>query len=134
VILSIAAVPDATAQARGHAALSAASTPLGRIVVDSRGRTVYEFTADSKGHSACAAACLAYWPIVAAPATMPSSLPGISGRLASITRANGARQLTLGGMPMYTFSGDAKPGQVNGQGSTGSGAKWWVVSPSGRRY
>ncbi|MDO8732625.1 MAG: hypothetical protein Q7L55_08660 [Actinomycetota bacterium] len=123
----------AGAQVRSRAVLSTASTSLGTIVVDSTGRTVYEFAADSKGHSTCAGGCLTYWPLVTAPSAMPASVPGISGKVGFIKRSDGKRQLTLNGMPLYRFTGDSKAGQTNGQGSTGSGAKWWVVSSSGKQ-
>jgi len=34
------------------------------------------------------------------------------------------------GHPLYYFSGDSGPGQVNGQGSDGFGAQWWLVDPA----
>ena len=38
-------------------------------------------------------------------------------------------QLKMGKWPLYTFSGDAAPGDVNGQGSGGS---WFVVGQDGK--
>jgi predicted lipoprotein with Yx(FWY)xxD motif len=49
-----------------------------------------------------------------APATLPASEPGVTGKLGSTTRSDGARQLTVAGHPVYTFTGDSAPGQTNG--------------------
>jgi hypothetical protein len=51
--------------------------------------------------------------------------------LSTITRSGGAKQVVYDGHPLYYFSGDSGPGQVNGQGSDGFGAKWWLVDPAG---
>ena len=126
------AIAGATAASASTAVLRTASSPLGTIVVNSSGHAVYEFAADSKGHSTCSGECLTYWPPVAAPSTIPASIPGVTGKVGFIKRTDGKRQLTLNGMPLYTFTGDTKAGQTNGQGSSGSGAKWWVVSPAGK--
>jgi predicted lipoprotein with Yx(FWY)xxD motif len=107
------------------------STTLGTVVVDAQGKTVYLFAIDSPGHSACTGACLQYWPLVAAPATLPTSLPGITGTLGVLDRPDGAKQLTLGGWPLYTYAGDSAPGSTAGEGLNLSGGLWWAVSPSG---
>ena len=116
---------------RKPAPLATASTALGSIVVDAKGRTVYEFAADSKGHSACTGACLKAWPAVKAPAKLPTSVPGISGKVGVLKRPDGIRQLTLNGFPLYTFAGDSAAGTTAGQGVNASGGKWWVISPAG---
>ena len=51
--------------------------------------------------------------------------------LGTTKRSDGRLQVTYKHHPLYTYVGDTKAGQVNGQGSTGSGAKWWVVSAAG---
>jgi predicted lipoprotein with Yx(FWY)xxD motif len=119
-------VPPATGDA-----VSAQSTSLGTILVDGRGRTVYEFANDKTNASTCTGACAADWPAVRAPATLPASLPGVTGALGMTTRTDGDHQLTVAGHPVYTFSGDSAPGQTNGQGINLNGGLWTVVSPSG---
>lgn len=55
----------------------------------------------------------------------------MTGTLGSITRTDGTRQLTIDGLPLYTYAGDSKPGSTAGQGVNGSGGLWWAVSPAG---
>jgi len=121
-----APVPQATG-----AAVSAQPTTLGTILVDGQGRTVYVFANDKNSMSTCADACAANWPFVPAPASLPKSLPGVTGTVGTTTRADGNRQLTITGHPVYTFVGDSTPGQTNGQGVNLNGGVWTVVSPAG---
>jgi len=120
---SDAATPDGV--------LSTAGSDLGEIVVDAEGRTVYVFdryTAGS-GSSACEGTCLDNWPAVTADDGSPD-VSGVSGEVGTIERDDGTRQVTLDGMPLYTYAGDADPGDVTGQGVQGV---WWVVSPDGAK-
>ena len=114
------------------AVLAVATTSLGPVLVDGRGRTVYLLTADKPGHSSCSATCLSYWPAVTAPASVPASLAGITAKVASTASMAGGRLLTAGGWPLYTFVKDTKPGDVTGQGVTAFGGTWYAVSPSGQ--
>jgi hypothetical protein len=68
---------------------------------------------------------------VAAPDTLPTSLPGVPAELGSTKRDDGTQQLTVAGHPVYTFEGDSKPGQTNGNGITLNGGLWTAVSPNG---
>jgi predicted lipoprotein with Yx(FWY)xxD motif len=111
--------------------IGTAKTDLGTILVDSAGKTIYMFEADSNGKSACTGPCLSSWPIVKAPATVPSTVSGVSAKLGTLERPDGARQLTVDGRPVYTYAGDSKAGDTSGQGSNGFGALWWVLSPDG---
>jgi predicted lipoprotein with Yx(FWY)xxD motif len=113
------------------AVVATAATGLGTIVVDGRGRTVYEFANDTGSRSTCDGECASDWPPVPAPATLPANLPGVSGRLGSTMRADGGRQLTVAGHPVYTFSGDSASGQTHGNGITLNGGRWTAVTPAG---
>ena len=62
VALSLAVVSSGLAASSSPATVATASSGLGRIVVDGRGRTLYLFEKDTRGHSACSGACAAYWP------------------------------------------------------------------------
>lgn len=105
---------------------------LGRVLVDSRGRTVYLFRKDSGGTSSCAAACAAAWPPVRAQG-MPVPGRGLSAaKLTTTSRSDGAPQVLYNGHPLYRYVGDAKPGDTNGQGVTAFGARWFAVSGAGK--
>jgi predicted lipoprotein with Yx(FWY)xxD motif len=111
--------------------VATASTGLGTILVNGTGRTVYEFGKDTGSRSTCDSGCAFVWPPVAAPATLPASLPGVSGQLGSTTRTDGSKQLTIAGHPVYTYSGDNAAGDTTGQGIQLNGGVWNVVSPAG---
>jgi len=106
---------------------------LGRIVVDGRGHTLYLFEKDRRGASACSGACLVYWPPLltsGAPTATKGARPSLLG---SIRRADGTRQVTYAGHPLYLFSGDTRRGQTNGEGLKDFGAGWYVLMPSGKK-
>jgi predicted lipoprotein with Yx(FWY)xxD motif len=131
---SRASAPEASGSsqpATSGALLSTASTGIGTVLVDGDARTVYEFANDRGGRSTCTGSCTTDWPPVGAPAALPSSLPGVPGRLGTTTRDDGSAQLTVAGHPVYTFAGDSAPGQTNGQGITLNGGLWTAVSPAG---
>jgi predicted lipoprotein with Yx(FWY)xxD motif len=105
---------------------------LGKVLVDSRGRTVYLFRKDSRGKSSCVAACAAAWPPVRAQG-MPLAGTGLSpAKLTTTARSDGAPQVLYNGHPLYRYAGDAKPGDTNGQRLTAFGAAWFAVSGAGQ--
>jgi predicted lipoprotein with Yx(FWY)xxD motif len=112
-----------TTSARG---LHVASTSLGRVVVDGDGRTVYLLTADSPGHATCDAGCQHYWP----PVPSGHGVGGIA-KVASTALPGGGSTETVGGQPVYTYSGDQAAGDVSGEGVNEFGGTWYAVSPSG---
>lgn len=105
----------------------------GRILVDSRGRTLYLFARDKNGRSACYGSCAAYWPPLIA-AGKPRAGAGVTATLLGTTRrSDGRLQVTYRHHPLYTYVGDASKGQTSGQGLDTSGGLWWVVSPAGNK-
>jgi hypothetical protein len=52
----------------------------------------------------------------------------IKGTFGTIKRPDGSTQLTINGMPLYTYSGDSASGQATGQGIQGV---WFAVAASG---
>lgn len=104
---------------------------LGEIVVDKDGMTVYRFLKDEAWPdpvSACTGDCLDKWPVVAPVETDDTEDVEKEG-LMSFTRPDGAAQQTLDCWPLYTFTGDAEPGDVTGQGVGGT---WYAVAPDGK--
>jgi predicted lipoprotein with Yx(FWY)xxD motif len=122
---------SAPASAAAGAVVGPSSTSLGTILVNAEGRTVYDFANDTGGMSTCNGGCAQTWLPVAAPDSLPASLPGVPAALGSTMRSDGSKQLTVAGHPVYTFDGDSAPGQTNGEGLTLNGGLWTVVSPEG---
>jgi predicted lipoprotein with Yx(FWY)xxD motif len=112
--------------------LATVTTSLGTILTDKAGMTLYGFAADSKGQSNCDAQCAMYWPPVPAGSALPGDPSGATAKVGSITRADGTKQLTIDGWPMYTYVGDGGKGDTTGQGIDTSGGLWWVVGTNGQ--
>ncbi len=107
--------------------LIAHSAGLGQYLTDSSGKTLYTFAKDTNGTSACTGACLIKWPAFNAnPVSAPSVLS--PAEFTAVTRADGTNQTAYMGRPLYYFAGDAKPGDVNGEGFN---SLWYVANVSG---
>ncbi|MFJ1790981.1 COG4315 family predicted lipoprotein [Kitasatospora griseola] len=112
------------------ATVKTADTPLGPILVDGSGRTLYLFKADTGTISTCNGTCTQNWPPQTTTGTPQSS--GVTASLVgTTTRSDNSTQVTYNGHPLYHFFKDTKPGETNGQGVNAFGASWYVVSPSG---
>ena len=110
-----------------------ATTPLGKIVVDSRGHSLYLFEADRKGKSACYGACAKAWPPVIVIGK-PKAGPGARAALLGVVkRKDGKAQVTYRGHPLYRFFKDTGRGQVKGQGLDFFGGEWYVLTPAGAK-
>lgn len=131
---SAAASQPATAPAStGAAIVRTASSPLGTHLVDARGDTLYLFEKDRGTASACTGACAAAWPPAVTAGAPRSAGAAKAGDLGTAARADGQLQVTYAGHPLYTFSGDTRPGQAAGQASDAFGAEWYVLAPSGTK-
>jgi len=113
------------------AVLATADSNFGRIVVDGQGMTAYVFDKDTagSGKSACSGQCLDIWPAITADSDQPT-VDGVDGEVGTITRDDGTKQVTLDGLPLYTYAPDEHAGDVKGQGVQGI---WWVVAPDGAK-
>jgi predicted lipoprotein with Yx(FWY)xxD motif len=123
--------------ARVHTSAPAAApvkTKAAHILATSKGRTLYVFAADSKDKSACYGECAKFWPprLVTTGTTPPAKVKGVPGTFGVFTRTDGTQQLTYDGAPLYTFAGDKKAGDMNGQGLLASGGFWWAVVAGGK--
>jgi predicted lipoprotein with Yx(FWY)xxD motif len=115
------------------ATVGVTNTSLGNTLVDAQGRTLYLFQKDSGTTSSCTGACATAWPPLSAPAA-PTSGSGADASLVGTTkRPDGTSQVTYNGHPVYTFSGDQKAGDTNGQGVTAFGGSWFALTPSGNQ-
>jgi predicted lipoprotein with Yx(FWY)xxD motif len=130
--VGVSAAVGATHAAARAATVKTGNSPLGRIIVDSRGRTLYLFQKDSRRRSACAGACATYWPPLLTHGK-PTAGAGLTRALLGvIRRSDGTRQVTYAGHPLYRFALDTKPGQTNGEGSQDFGGAWDALSASGK--
>ena len=115
----------------GGVKVSIAKSPLGRILVDSKGITLYDFVKDKGTMSACYGACAALWPPLVTKGK-PIAGPGVRASLLGTTkRKDGKLQVTYKGHPLYTYVTDKKPGQTTGEGSKLFGAGWYALTPTG---
>jgi predicted lipoprotein with Yx(FWY)xxD motif len=100
---------------------------IGSYLVDGKGMTLYLFKKDTPGTSACGAAngCLEKWPVYFAETIEPAAGVDTAG-IGVITRADGMKQNTYKGAPLYYFFKDKAPGDTLGQGVNNV---WYVVAP-----
>lgn len=125
--------PAAGSSSSSAALMVTSSQSLGQIVTTGAGNTVYRYDADTSNPSKsnCTGGCATAWPPVLAGGSGAPTVSGISaGTVGEVTRADGSKQVTLDGWPLYTFAGDSGPGSVAGQGS---GGNWWAVTPTGAK-
>ena len=102
--------------------------PLGPHLVDSDGMTLYLFNQDDRDAPACAGPCADKWPPLISTSALMAGEGLNADRLAIIRRADGSRQVTYNGKPLYYFADDQDPGDTMGQDSVD---KWFVFSPDG---
>nr|WP_285550529.1 hypothetical protein [Actinoplanes regularis] len=105
---------------------------MGKVVEDQDGFVLYRFDNDSDdpAKSNCNGDCAKVWPPSLTNDGKPT-LKGVDSKLVgTVTRADGTKQLTLKGWPLYRYIGDKKPGEWKGQNVSG---KWFVITPTGAK-
>ena len=104
----------------GGVTVGTATTGLGVVLTGANGLTLYTHAGDTATTSTCTGSCLAAWPpLTVATAQQAAAAPGVNGQLATFVRPEGSIQVTYDGQPLYYWQGDAKPGDVAGQGKAG---------------
>jgi predicted lipoprotein with Yx(FWY)xxD motif len=124
---SSAAPASSAPAAAGSSALKTAKIGGATVLTNAKGFTLYWFVPDTATTSKCNGSCAAFWPPVKGPATAGA---GVTGKLATITRADGSAQATYNGHPLYTYVGDHAPGQATGDGLNVNGGVWHEVTVS----
>jgi predicted lipoprotein with Yx(FWY)xxD motif len=118
--------------ANGHpATVGVVDGRLGKILVDSRGHTLYLFGKDSGTKSACFGGCASTWPPLRAGGKPTVGSGADSARVGTTRRSDGKPQVTYNGHPLYLYQGDEKSDVTNGQGLTAFGGAWYALSPAG---
>lgn len=114
------------------AVVSAATVPeLGKVIVDSKGFTLYDFHKDEGGAPACYGACAKVWPPLLSEGKPQVGEGAIAAKLGTTERKDGTLQVTYAGWPLYTYAADAKPGDAKGNDIDSFGAEWYALLPSG---
>ncbi|HEX3239042.1 MAG TPA: hypothetical protein VHR18_02770 [Solirubrobacterales bacterium] len=116
----------------GATFVSVAAVPgLGRVLVDSRGLTLYDFHQDQGTESACYGGCTKVWPPLLTEGEPHASNGAIPGQLGTTDRKDGTTQVTYAGHPLYTYAEDKSPGDANGNDIDSFGGEWHALTPSG---
>jgi predicted lipoprotein with Yx(FWY)xxD motif len=130
--------PSTTAQAAGEPTSSSLGiqpgdvvlivqkSALGYVLAEANGQVVYTYGKDTKGSApTCTGSCATAWPPVTGK-PLTSGANNLSGTLGTVSDANGAKQVTYNGLPLYEFKG-AKPLSTAGNGV---GGEWHVIKLS----
>ncbi len=134
-IVAIGWTGPASSKAAARHALKAATVQtktlkkLGTILVNSKGKTLYMFVPDHQKKVTCKGSCAVAWP----PLKLKKGVKPTAGG-AAMKKFLGldGRVVTYNRWPLYTYIGDSKPGQANGQAQDLNGGLWYVLSPEGK--
>jgi predicted lipoprotein with Yx(FWY)xxD motif len=107
----------------------------GEVLVDEQGAALYTNDRDTASKIACTGECTSIWVPVSAQNGAPTSDDSsVEGKLETIDRPDGTRQVTFDGKPLYSFVEDG-PGAVTGDGLAdsfgGTEFVWTVARTSG---
>ncbi len=109
-------VASGFARAQSTDTILAKTQPDGSsILTDGQGMTLYYFTADTNGKSACNGQCIDAWPVFYAD-TITVSSPLKAEDFGTVARDDGSKQTTYHGWPMYYWFKDKSPGDMTGEG------------------
>ena len=122
--------PPKTANGQS-ATVGVANENVGKILVDSKGRTLYLFERDSGTKSTCTGACTVEWPPLRATGKPTVGGGANASVVTTSARSDGKLQVTYNGHPLYLFSGDQSPADTNGQGVNAFGGLWYALSSAG---
>src|SRR3954447_7109985 len=104
----------------------------GTILVDGRGHTLYAFTTDGRGPSACFGDCAHAWPPFYATGRLRARGGARAKLLGSVLRGKKHHQVTYRGRPLYYYRGETQPDQILCQNVSEFGGDWLIVAPNGK--
>jgi predicted lipoprotein with Yx(FWY)xxD motif len=127
-LLAVSAVAVPMALARGSKTVAGEATAPSlhkTVLTNTKGLTLYSLSVEKNGKFICTGSCTATWsPLLVSAGTKPKGpVP-----LGTIKRPEGKIQVTFKGLPLYTFDGDSKKGEANGEGIKDVGT-WHAVTP-----
>ena len=126
---SVAPLPsggDQSIPAIGTTVMIVQKSAIGYVLAEANRQVVYTYSKDTKGGKpTCTGACADTWlPATGTPEAGPADV--FSGQFGLVTRANGVKQITYNGRPLYLLKGAAGLATTgNGQGGV-----WHVVKLS----
>ena len=126
---SVAPLPsggDQSIPAVGTTVMIVQKSAIGYVLAEANHQVVYTYSKDKKGGKpTCTGTCAATWlPATGTPQAGPADV--FSGQFGLVTRANGVKQITYNGLPLYLLKGAAGLATTgNGQGGV-----WHVVKMS----
>jgi predicted lipoprotein with Yx(FWY)xxD motif len=123
----------ASASTEGAPITVGTASGVGKVLVDSKGLTLYYFQKDQNGESACYGACEKGWPPLTTEGKPQAGEGAMTSKLGTTERKDGTTQVTYAGWPLYTFVEDKKPGEDNGTDSKAFGASWYPLHPNGEK-
>lgn len=135
IAIATAASAGSSGSARGGAATVSVKQVAGhgKVLVDARGRALYRSDQERNGMVLCTGACLSFWQPLKVSGK-PTKAGSFAGKLATVKRPGGGRQVTYNGQLLYSFKLD-KPGKVSGDGFKdvfgGQHFTWHVLHPLG---
>ena len=111
-------VGGGTSSSAGITVGSASSPNFGPVLTGPNGMTLYTHAGDTATSSSCTGSCATTWPPLETNG-QPTAGVGVTGQLGTLTRPDGATQVTYRGLPLYYWQGDAKAGDTTGDGVEG---------------
>jgi predicted lipoprotein with Yx(FWY)xxD motif len=112
-VIAIAALSSASGSTSGATTVKRGHAIGKTVLVNRAGRTLYSLSAETNGRFICTGSCQSTWsPLVVRRGQKPTGALALS----TIRRPTGQTQVTYKGKPLYTFSGDRKPGDAKGEG------------------
>jgi predicted lipoprotein with Yx(FWY)xxD motif len=107
------------ASSAAGAVVDAANSPtFGMFLTGPNGMTLYTHAGDTATSSSCTGGCATTWPPLETKG-QPTARAGVTGQLGTLTRPDGATQVTYRGLPLYYWQGDTKAGDATGNGVEG---------------
>ncbi|HEX8753591.1 MAG TPA: hypothetical protein VF731_09265 [Solirubrobacterales bacterium] len=124
----LAIAPLAGATGSREVAKEAPNEALGKTVLTTMGgRTLYSLSVEKHGRFVCTGSCLRDWhPLTVRAGTKPTG----PVKVGTVKRPDGRTQVTYKGRPLYSFAGDTRSGQANGEGIKDVGTWHAAVVPS----
>ena len=126
----------AAGSAAGVTIKAANVAPVGTVLVNGDGKTLYLLSSEKGGKLTCTDdnGCTKIWPDTELPAGVTAATAGAgvqASMLGTVKGSSGSLYVTYAGWPLYTFANDPGPGTANGEGIVSFGGTWMTLNPAG---